>query len=123
MKRRGMVKTSKDFKNFQRYFLEYQKLFGLTGYTVYFKYEPLEEAFASISVNQTDMVATVRLNSKLLNKDKPYKNIRKSAKHEALHLLLHRLEALATYRYSTEAEIIEACEELVHKLALLIKEK
>ncbi|GAG86724.1 unnamed protein product, partial [marine sediment metagenome] len=41
--------------------------FGLTGYKAYFKYEEIDSSFASIKINQGDMVATVTLNSKLPN--------------------------------------------------------
>jgi len=110
----------KDFTAFRKYFQEYRKLFGLTGYKIYFKYEPLD-SFASIVINRKQMVATVRLNSQLEKEDKLFKDIKLSAKHEALHLLVGRLEGNARYRYSSENEIYEAVEELVVKLGELIK--
>jgi len=67
------------------------------------------------------MVATVRLNNKLPKKDREYKDIKRSAKHEALHLLVGRLEHNGYCRYSTENEIYEAAEEIVHKLEELIE--
>ena len=112
---------SKDFKDFQKYFKHYQKLFGLTGYQVYFKYEPIEESFANISINQTSMVVTVRLNSNLPEKDIPFKDIKRTAKHEAIHLLVGRLEQNGRYRYSSENEIFEAVEELVNRIWDLIE--
>jgi len=111
-----------DFGLFQKYFKEYQQRFGLIGYKVYFKYEPLEHSFASVAVAQNDMVATVSLNSELPLKDKSFKDVKHSAKHEALHLLLSRLEHRAYARYVAEEEIYEAVEELVFKLEGLIKE-
>lgn len=111
---------NKDFKLFQEEFKKWQYQFGLTGYKVYFKYEPLEDSFANIATTQGERIATVRLNSDLPDKDKPHKNIKQSAKHEALHLLLDRLEQKARYRYSSENEIHEAIEELVYKLEELI---
>ena len=111
-----------DFLLFQRYFKEYQQLFGLTGYKVYFKHKPLSSSFAEITINQIDMVAIVILNNKLLAKHRPFMDIRRSAKHEALHLLLGRLENRAKSRYVAEAEIYEAVEELVFKLEDLIKD-
>ena len=111
---------SKDFLVFQSEFKKYQKLFGLTGYKVYFNHEPLENNFAEITIDQVGMVATVRLNSKLPEKDKPHSNIQLSAKHEALHLLLHKLENLARCRYLFQDDIYEATEELVFKLQELL---
>lgn len=110
-----------DFEEFKKHFTDYQKRFGLTGYKVYFKNEPSDEHFASIKVDQINMTATVNLNSKLPKKDEKLKDIKGSAKHEALHLLTHRLEDLARYRYITSDQVYEACEELVIKLESLIE--
>lgn len=111
---------NKDFKEFQRYFKAYQKLFGVTGYKVYFKYEPIQGAFADICVTQADMVASVRLNSKK-ETDEP-RPVKTSAKHEALHLLLQRLEDRALNRFGTAQDIYETVEEIVFKLEELIPE-
>ena len=113
---------NKDFELFQSEFKKWQQKFGLTGYKVYFKYEPLDESFADIRVNQGSVVATVRLNSELPDKDKPFRDIKQSAKHEALHLLVGKLERNGRYRFTTENEIYESTEELVFKLEGLIKE-
>ena len=112
---------NKDFQLFQKYFKEYQQKFGLTGYKVYFKHEELDGAFASLSFNQNDMVATVRLNSKLPEKDEAFCDIKSSAKHEALHLLLARLESRGKERYIFYEDIYEATEEIVFKLEGLIE--
>lgn len=112
---------NKDFKLFQKYFKEYQKKFGLTGYTVYFEYKPLDKCFAEITVNQDTMVATTRLNSKRDKAEKPFKNIKLDAKHEVLHLLINELEDKGYERYVTKREIYEASESLVNKLAGLIE--
>jgi len=114
---RAGIQMDKDEKDFQRYFKEYQKLFGLLGYQVYFERKSLESGFASIVINQTDMVATVKLNNN--TPDKPFKDIKKSAKHEAIHLLIGRL---GRSQYLSENEIYEASEELIHKLEGLINE-
>jgi hypothetical protein len=111
---------NKDLALFQSEFKKWQRLFGLTGYKVYFEYEPFDNSFADISINQGDMVVTVRLNSKLPDKDKPHKDIKRSAKHEAIHLLVARLEKNGRYRYTSETEIYEATEELVFRLENLI---
>ena len=112
----------KDFIEFQNYFKGYQQRFGLTGYKVYFRHESLEDCFAGIAIEQKGMVATVSLNSNLSDGDKPFKDIKQSAKHEAIHLLLNRLGHRARCRYVTEEEIYEAVEELVIKLENLIGE-
>ena len=109
-----------DFELFQSEFKKWQQKFGLMGHQVYFKYEPLKERFADLDVNTELRVATVRLNSKLDADETPFKDIKKSAKHEAIHLLLDKLEDCAFSRYIRQGEIVEATEELVVKLMELI---
>lgn len=115
-----MRKQDKDFVLFQKEFKKWQKLFGLTGYKVYFTHEPLDGSYASINIELGSMVATVRLNSKVDGHAKPHCNIKLTAKHEAIHLLVGRLELNGRFRYSTESEIYEATEELVFRLEGLI---
>ncbi len=109
---------NKDFSEFQKTFKKYQEKFGLMGYKVYFKHELLQDSFADIAVNQPDMVVTVRLDTS--NKEREFRNISQSAKHEAIHLLTARLQALGTQRYVSQDEIFEATEELAFKLEQLI---
>jgi hypothetical protein len=109
-----------EFEDFKRYFEEYQKRFGLLGYKVYFKYSPLGERFATIAINQNSMVANVQLNSRLPKEHKPNKDIRRDAKHEALHLLLGRVSNIMEARFVSEEEPNEAEEELVNRLMELI---
>ena len=113
---------NKDFELFQKEFKMWQRNFGLIGYKVYFKHEPLDSSFADIAINQGDMVATVRLNSSLPDKDKPHRSTKQSAKHEAIHLLVGRLEQNGRYRFTSENEIYEATEELVRRLEEFIKD-
>jgi hypothetical protein len=109
-------KHDSEFVLFQKYFKEYQQRFGLNGYQVYFKYEPLEDSYAEITIKERDKVVTVRLQKG----DALFKDIKKSAKHEALHLLLSKLEHEAEDRFTTERVIDEITEELVVKLQNLI---
>jgi hypothetical protein len=111
-----------DFEEFQSEFLKWQERFGLMGYITYFKHEPLE-SFADISVDTAAMRATVRLNSRLSKTDKPHQDARYSAKHEALHLLVVKLEHLARQRYVSENEIYRETEELVNRLSRLIPDE
>ena len=107
---------NKDFRLFQTEFKKWQEKFGLNGYQVYFKYEPITECNADITIHRQDMVAMCRL-----NKGENSRPSSLSAKHEALHLLVNRLEDLALNRYVRPEEIEEATEELVVKLESLIK--
>ena len=112
-----MGKKVEEFKVFEEEFKRWHKLFGLTGYKVCFEYVPIDGASASISVLQDDMVAIVRLNSKPKDRDR---DVKLSAKHEAIHLLISKLELIGKYRYISEGELYEAAEELVHKLEDLL---
>ncbi len=111
----------KDFELFQKHFVKYQKLFGLTGYRCYFKHEPLEGRFADIEINAWDKVATVRLNSALPDSNRLFKDTKRTAKHEALHLLTGKLESLARNRYIDPDEIGEAVEDIAHSLEGLVE--
>ena len=113
-----MRDMNKDFALFQKEFRKWQVRFGLTGYKVYFKHEPLE-SFASITVNQNAMVATVKLDSS--GEEREHQDIRGNAKHEAIHLLLWRLEDRASSRYILDSELYETVEDLVGRLEGLIQ--
>ena len=110
-----------DFSEFKKWFKYYQNKFGLLGWKVYFKHESVNDKFAGISLNLSGMVATVRLNNKLPDEVKPLRDIKRSAKHEALHLLVGRLEANGRERYILDNEMYESIEELVNKLCELIE--
>ena len=114
-------RTKTDFADFKRYFKEYQRKFGLAGYRVYFKHQPMGGYFAEVSYRQNEMVATVKFNSKLKDAGAGWRDIKGHAKHEALHLLVARLSHLAATRFAVEDQIDEAEEELINKLEGLIK--
>lgn len=107
-----------DFKLFQKYFKEYQVKFGLTGYSVYFKHVEIDGCTAQIEFNVPEAVVTVSFNKSV---HRSAKDIRRSAKHEAIHLMIARLESNANYRFSTRGEIHESSEELTVRLEGLIK--
>ncbi len=117
-----MKVKQEDFELFKKHFTEYQKMFGLTGYETYIKFERLGGCFANVVVRQDSMVATVCLNKECDVGSLPFLDVRKSAKHEALHLLLGRFAHLARSRYASKEEIYVAEEEIVNKLEKLVKE-
>jgi hypothetical protein len=111
--------TESDFGVFKEEFTKYQNLLGLTGYKVYFTYEPMSD-FGDITCQHTDMIAMVRLNSQVPEHDLPNVDVKRTAKHEAIHLLLMRLEYLAEERNIRHDEVVAACEEAVNKLGVVI---
>ena len=112
--------TPRDFEMFKREFTKYQKLFGLAGITVRFKFKSVDAGFACVDVKYRDMIAVVTLTSDSVDWSSRSGGVRGSARHEAIHLLLMRLEGEAIYRYATENSIYEALEETVHRLEAVI---
>ena len=111
----------KDFEIFKKEFKKWQDKFGLNGWKVFFRYEDLgSDRHASLSYDLSGMVASAKLNSNLPDTEKQDKDPALSAKHEAIHLLLARLESYAMVRYVTANDIEEADEELVYKLEGLL---
>lgn len=104
-----------NFETFKTEFSKWQTIFGLNGYAVFFECCDVGGGFADITMNRKTMVITVRLDTKT-----PRSQVKLSAKHEAIHLLLNRLQAGAYDRHITEDEIYSAVEEIVYKLEKLI---
>lgn len=78
-----------DYGKFQDYFLEYQKLFGLTDWRVSFSLSSTDiECFAQVHVNYTGKCVDVELN-RFPNVDcfEPI-DLRRTAFHEACEILL-----------------------------------
>lgn len=113
---------NKDFKEFKKWGNYYQKKFGLTGYNCYYKDEELEGCFANVAVSEDTRVATFRLNKKLDKDEREFSDVKKDAKHEMLHLMLNKLQYLATLRYVRDGEIEEVAEGIVCKLTDLVED-
>lgn len=111
-----------DFSVFCSEFKKWQGRFGLGDYDIAFKHEEVKDEFANITMDQGGMVATVRLNNEVPGDFADFVDVQRSAKHEAIHLLLFRLEERAVARFCTRDEISEIVEGLVHKLEGLIPE-
>lgn len=108
------------FTVFQEEFTYWQQVFGLDGYKVYYKFEPLCNSYAEIHADQELMATTVILNSELNDEELEHFNPQRVAKHEALHLLIGRLAGYANNRFISEPQLTESIEELVNKLDKLI---
>lgn len=107
----------REYELFKKEFTKWQKRFGCTGWKIYFETTNNDNEYASLEANLSGMVAIVKFNVN----PKYIKDWRDTAKHEALHLLLSRLEGNARARHVTGGEIYESCEELVYKLTNLIQ--
>lgn len=115
--------TQLDYKIFKNEFERCRQLLGLTGWDVFYKFEPIDDSvLARVMYMANDCGATVIFNSALSPQllAQMDMNILKTAKHEAIHLLLARYDHIATCRFVTPDELSQANEEIVVKLTDLI---
>ena len=109
-----------DYKKFKESFLYWREKFGLTQYQIYFEHAKLNSAFANIVVDEQGKVATVKLCTENSGLDAKVFNPEKNGKHEAIHLLLHRLAWLGEQRYTASSEISDEEEAAVTRLEYVL---
>jgi len=108
--------TQSDLKRFKAEFERWQSLLGLTQYQVYFFIKDLEDTFAQIEIQEMQKVVSVFIQSELSGQDYESKEWSKTALHECLHLLLHRIEWLGNCRYIESNDLHEENEAIVVRL-------
>lgn len=115
--------TKKQFEEFQSHVKHYVKLFGIKDIEIRFLFEKMEDHIANCHVRQMDKVVTFRLNT-VLDADtvKTWKGLKELARHEACHLLTHRLFWLGSARYISDSELTEEWESLAERLNQIIGE-
>lgn len=105
------------FNRFKQEFLRWQERLGLASYRVCFERYLGTDAFADIDVSEDGQIAVTRLCVEVSKPNSPhYRGPEYHAKHEALHLLTHRLVWLAQQRYVSKDEISREWEALVRRL-------
>lgn len=107
-----MRTTEEEFKVFKDEFIKWQKKLGLQGYDIVFRHEKDIKNYATITVHQDGGCADVVFTTTVMKKDKNY-NPKNHAKHEALHLLVHKLYYLGRQRFVNERELYHEWEKLV----------
>ena len=119
------MKTSKAYFNrFKKEFVRWQRLLGLTQYRVDFYHEQFRDGdgsyYAKIEVFEQDKVASVSLSTEI---KRPELDIgpESHARHEVLHLLLHRLMWLGEGRFIDRSDISEETEAVVVRLEKVLK--
>ena len=117
-----MKTTKKDFLIFKKWFLHYQKFYGLTDWDVYFEHGVLKDAYATITSDCMARKATVRFATAWPMRERTEMEFRRCALHECNHLLIARLRWIGTCRYVGEEEIHEEDEALVIRLTAIIAE-
>ena len=109
-----MKVTKKHVEQYKRIFAEYQAMFGLAGWHIYFENRE-SDANGWLGIQGlSDRVATLGLATDI------DASIRFIAKHEALELLLGPLQRLAESRYVTEEQIDEARHVIIRTLEKII---
>lgn len=120
-----MKTTQKHLKVFQDEFLKTIDLLGVTGWEFYFTFTDEKDTYARVNTNTIDHLATAMLCKDWDELDGHYKltdeHIRSKAIHEACHVLVARLDALANARYKTEDELNQAEHELTRRIEALVK--
>jgi hypothetical protein len=108
----------KEFDVFKEEFNKWYKKFELSQFRIYFEEDKKQTPHAEIFTYHEDGYALVKFNP---DADSTFINPKYSAKHEAIHLLISDLSDLASSRYITSSELVEAEEKLVNKLEKLIQ--
>lgn len=114
--------TIKQFEVFRKECLRLQVVFSLTGYKLYFVMEDLGDSYANVTVGEDTSVATLRLTSCVDVDQLDSFDPKRHARHEMVHLMIHRLGWLGTCRYLDDCEIPHEDEKLTHKLTELLKD-
>ena len=118
-----MKTTQSHFAYFQERVLYWIQQFGITGWQCYFEHALVEGVYAVTSAKSIYRVVTFTLTTnwydssgRRLNKEE----INKTARHEAIHLLILPLQALVYGAFVTEDEALTETESLVHSLDKLL---
>jgi hypothetical protein len=116
-----MITTEQDFQDFQKAFQKWVNIFGLQEYRIVCYHEKLEDVYAHININEPGKLAEVSFNLEFIDTQKAgYVNPEYHAKHEAIHLLLHRILWIGSRRFINEQDLTEEWERLVRKLEKIL---
>lgn len=116
-----MKTTARHFEEFKRYHADYLKRFGLLQWRVEYEHKPLESSYAVSDFNFTGKCMCVTLATHWVD-ERPLnsRELRRLAKHEANHALLHGLYWHARARFIHPDTLDEAEEAIVRVLDQLI---
>lgn len=110
------------FVRFKKAFLKWQDKLSVRGYRIDFCFVPLQSAYADISIDEDNKIATIQYASKIGKKNDKFDthSPENTARHEALHLLLHRLYWLGQQRWVGSSEAGQEWEHLVRVLEKIL---
>ena len=116
-----MIKTTKiQYEEFKKEFMRWIDRLGLHDWKIFFYHEKLDDVFAKIIYDNMNSAAAVKFNSEVDEEDANFMQPKISAKHEAMHLLLARLNYLAGARYICSEDINTEEERIVNILTKVV---
>lgn len=113
-----MKASQKDFELFKSECQKWIDIFGLNDWKVYYYFTDLNGDYAECVPDYRKCIVKIALNSKFRRK---YLDIKKSAKHEIIHLLLSRFFGMARERFISPDEIDNEWERLTRIIEKAIK--
>lgn len=118
-----MKTTKKHFLIFKKEVLKFIDRFELNNWEICFGLTTKTDILSSLAIRLSGYIATFFLCENWDNRVMPLteENVRKTAKHEVIHLLLARLAVNGAERFITPDQLTEAEEEVVRKLESIIK--
>ena len=119
-----MKTNKKHFETFKKECEYWIKRFQLNGWKVEYVHAKLEdEVLGTLESNLDGYVALITFTTNIFDNGSDTtleENIRETAKHEVIHLLLSRLSLMGKTRFTESKGYISAEEELVRKLEKII---
>ena len=115
--------TPQDFALFKNEILKWIKVLGLNNWEIYFSHSNIEhgDVLATTSWSLTNRSVTFTLSKDWADHARhDQEEIKMTALHEVLHLLLARLTTLARHRFIREEEILDSIHEVVSILGELL---
>lgn len=110
------------FNRFKKEFLRWQEKLGLTQYSVAFYHEKLEGKYAQIKIDEMAKIADVFLTTEFGKRSSQAdQGPEANARHEALHLLTHRIHWLGGARYIENNDLDEEWEAIVVRLDKVLR--
>ena len=115
-----MKTTIKQFQEFKNEVLRLQPILGLQDWQIYFKHGKTEDTFATTHYDREGAVANMNFGIELKDDHKESLDIKRTAKHELLHLLLADLYCIAESRVFDRFLLNQAEEKAIRKLEKFI---
>ncbi len=116
-----MKTTAKQFEEFKTEVLRLQPILGLQDWDICFHHTKKEGVYASTSYNREAAISTILFNTDLTDFEYKNLNIKRSALHECLHLVIADLYCMVESRNFDRFILNQAEEKLIRKLEKFIK--